>query len=256
MEKMIIVLPRLIGKSSDMYLSIVIPVYNEERRLQKGFDKLDIFFQSSWKAKKCEVIFVDDGSTDATVEKIEQYLDKKLPYQLTLLKNDKNRGKGAVIKQGMLQAGGKYVLFSDIDFSAPLKELNNFLPYLEKKEADIVIGSRALKRELVKKHQPFYREFLGRFFNLVVRLFYLPHIKDTQCGFKLFTRQAVQKIFPKQQLDSFIFDVEILWLARKNELVIKEVPVEWTNSSISKFSPNLRNAWIMWWDFFRIGLLH
>ena len=218
--------------SSTPYLSVVIPAYNEEERLPETLAKVQDYLAGqdySW-----EVLVVDDGSADRTVEVAEEaFRDGRC----RVLRNPHNMGKGATIRNGMLEARGELRLFTDADNSTPIGEAGKLIECVKNAGADVAIGSRAVKGANVEVHQPFYREWMGRTFNLIVQIFALRGIQDTQCGFKLFTREAAEYVFPRQQLAGFSFDVELLMLARRKGFKIAEVPVRWINSPASRVSP-------------------
>lgn len=209
-------------------LSIIIPAYNEEERLKEPIIKakqyLDVNFPNY------EMILVDDGSTDDTA------IIASGIKALTVLKLPKNQGKGAAVKAGMLHAKGKFRVFSDTDFSTPIYELPKLLNTL-KSGIDVAIGSRALNQTLIKEHQPFYREMMGKTFNKIVQLLVVKGISDTQCGFKGFTEKAAETIFSQSKINGFAFDVEIVYLANKLGFSLKEIPVEWYNDERSKVNP-------------------
>lgn len=211
-------------------LSIVIPAYNEERRLPATLT--DILNYVGDKGLAYEIIVVSDGSTDQT-EAVVRALAMS-DQRIKLLINEKNRGKGYSVRRGVLVARGEQVLFMDADNSTRIKELDVFCPLLN--DYDVVIGSRALAASKIVKHQPWLRERTGKLFNLFVRIFFLSGINDTQCGFKLFRRPVAIEIFKRAKLDRFIFDVEVLMLARQLGYKIVEAPVVWENSKPSKVS--------------------
>ncbi|MGH7441460.1 MAG: dolichyl-phosphate beta-glucosyltransferase [bacterium] len=213
-------------------LSIVIPAFNEERRIGPSLERLVGYARSRRLA--CELVVVDDGSTDATA-KIASGLGRRLGG-LRLLRLERNQGKGAAIRAGVLAARGKRVLFTDADLSTPPEDL----PILERaldSGADLVVGSRALDRSRIAVHQPLYREVAGRLFNVVVRCFSVPGIHDTQCGFKLFRTEVGRRLLQLQQIPRFGFDVEFLFLARKAGYRVEEVSVRWTNSPETTVRP-------------------
>ncbi|HEX67944.1 MAG TPA: glycosyltransferase family 2 protein, partial [bacterium] len=190
-------------------ISVVIPAYNEEKRIGYTLREIKEYFEKKrWKG---EIIVVDDGSTDHTLEVVEE--KKKDIPNLFLLKNEKNEGKGEAVKKGMLSAKGDWVFFSDADLSTPIEEMDKLLSFL-KEGWEVVIASRALPGAEVFPRQPFFRELSGKIFNLMVRILLLPGIRDTQCGFKGFSREAARKIFSLQTLKGFAFDVEILYIGR------------------------------------------
>ncbi|HAR62384.1 MAG: glycosyltransferase family 2 protein [Candidatus Margulisiibacteriota bacterium] len=212
-----------------MKLSIVIPTYNEELRIGATIKKVVSYLSRT--TMDAEIIVVDDGSIDGTVGIVSLQCDPEIP--IIILTQEKNSGKGAAVRRGMLQAVGDLVLFSDADLSTPIEELDRFLVEIQN-GCDIVIGSRGLDSSLLEIRQPFYRQLMGKTFNKLVQLLVFSGIQDTQCGFKLFTRKAVLALFPKQRIISFAFDVEILYLARKMGFCIKEVPVTWRNEKHSR----------------------
>jgi dolichyl-phosphate beta-glucosyltransferase len=232
------------------HLSIVIPAYNEEARIGQSLEKIIAYFQNS----KCdyEIIIVNDGSDDRTAEVARSYFDG--PVRGTILNNKMNTGKGYSVKKGMLTAKGRYILFSDTDLSTPIQEVEKLFQALHA-GCDIAIGSRALPSSKVSVHQKWYRETGGRIFNKVVQMLTLPGIKDTQCGFKCFSREAAQKVFPRQKLEGWSFDVEILYIARRLGLLIREVPVEWRNSFDSRVS-FLKDGLRMVMDLIKIRYVH
>jgi dolichyl-phosphate beta-glucosyltransferase len=212
-------------------LSVVIPAYNEERRLGPSLEK--VFSYLKGRRRPFEVLVVDDGSSDGTAPLVRK-LSKK-HKGLRLVMNGGNRGKGASVRHGVEQAKGTEILMSDADLSTPIAEL----AALEKalKRADIAIGSRALDRGRITRRQPFYREAGGRFFNLLVRALTVKGIADTQCGFKLFKAEAARRIFAMQKVPRFGFDVEALFLAKKLGYRVAELSVAWENSPETKVRP-------------------
>jgi dolichyl-phosphate beta-glucosyltransferase len=211
-------------------LSIVVPAFNEERRLGPTLSRLRDYLGR----RKAEVLVVDDGSTDATAALV-QGLAKRWKG-LRLLSLGANAGKGAAVRRGVEEARGRRILFSDADLSTPIEEL----PRLEAALASgfaVAIGSRALDRARVGVRQPFYREAGGRLFNKLVQALTVAGIEDTQCGFKLFDAAAAKRLFARQQVPRFGFDVELLYLARRCGYRIAELPVRWENSPETKVRP-------------------
>ncbi len=212
-------------------LSVVIPAYNEEARLgptvRRVRDHL-VARGGTW-----EVIVVDDGSRDRTIAVAEEAADGD--SRIYVLPQGANQGKGAAVRAGMLAATSDRILFSDADLATPIEELAKLEAELDR-GADIAIASRALPASDVRTRQHPARELMGRTFNLAVRTLVLGGIKDTQCGFKLFTRTAAHDLFARATIDGFAFDVEILWLAR-GTYRIAEVPVIWHHVEESKVSP-------------------
>jgi dolichyl-phosphate beta-glucosyltransferase len=212
-----------------MDISIIIPAYNESERILPTLEKICRYMKEEYKS--FEIIIVDDGSKDDTVEVLEKFI-KKYP-QMQLLKHKVNSGKGAAIKTGVMSSKGRLILFSDADLSTPIEELKKLNKAILD-GYDISIASRGLKDSNIVIPQPFHRRLAGKIFPLLVRLIVLKDFRDTQCGFKLFTKEAGLFLFSNLQTESFAFDVEILYRAIKNNLKVKEVPVKWINSDISK----------------------
>jgi len=212
--------------------SIVIPAYNESERIRATLDKILVHIQErGWDA---EILVVDDGSTDATAQIVQAYAAEH-PL-LRLLQNPGNRGKGYSVRNGMLHANGEMVLFSDADLSSPIEEADKLFVALAEGN-DIAMGSRWMRRELQTQRQPLHRQLLGRIFNVALRVVLDLHFRDTQCGFKAFTRRASQVIFPLQHIERWGFDPEILFLARKFGLKVKEVPVKWAHREGTRINP-------------------
>jgi dolichyl-phosphate beta-glucosyltransferase len=226
-------------------VSIVVPAYNEAGRIAETVRKIDAFVRQSPLA--FELIIVDDGSTDHTAEIVRSLGTKGL----RVIRNDENHGKGYTVRQGVLAASGKYVLFTDADLSAPIEELNKLLEIAIREGADVVIGSRNLDRRYIEKHQSPLRELGGIVFNLMVRFFLGLRLHDTQCGFKLFQRERSRRVFEEQTTFGFGFDPELLFLAKRNGLKIQEAPVRWSHVEGSKVN-FLRDGVRMFFDLVRI----
>lgn len=226
-------------------VSIVIPAYNEERRLPVTLPQVVGFLQGqpfAW-----EVIVADDGSTDGTATVVEGLAREHAGLRLLRLPH---RGKGSAVRAGMLAAVGTYRFFSDADLSVPPEDWTRFLPALE--QAEVAIASREAPGA-VRLEEPAYRHFMGRCYNLLVRILLLPGIYDTQCGFKGFREETVAPLFARQGLEGWGFDVEILYIARRRGYRIVEVPVHWTYGRHSRVHP-FRDAWRMFWDLWRVRL--
>ncbi len=212
-----------------MKISIIIPAFNEEKRISSTLGSILSYLNR--REFRAEIIVVDDGSNDRTVQVVSRYMNPFFP--VVILRQEKNSGKGEAVRRGMLCSTGDAILFTDADLSTPINELDKFIPELSKGN-DIVIGSRAHPESKIETRQPYFREFMGRVFNTLVRLVALPGINDTQCGFKLFSRRSALHLFNQQVTKGFAFDVEILYLARKAGYRIKELPVKWMNDENSK----------------------
>jgi dolichyl-phosphate beta-glucosyltransferase len=238
--------------SEPVQLSVVIPVYNEERNIRETLRRIEAFL--SLKNISWEVCVVSDGSKDGTVDVLEDVRRTKPQLPLKILRSDSNHGKGFASRRGMLEARGRYVLLTDADLSAPIKESDRLTAALEK-GADVAIGSRAVREKDCDVRQSLKRHISGRIFNFFVQLLVLPGIRDSQCGFKCFTRAAAQKLFSAQKLDGFSFDAEVLYLARKNGYKIAEVPVMWSQGADSRISL-FRDSFRMLKDLFKIKKLH
>lgn len=215
---------------SEPFLSIVIPAYNEVQRLGRSLEKIRHYLGS--KPFNSEIIVVDDGSTDAQGEVLGDA--RRGCPSLRVIRNERNRGKGFSVRRGVLEAQGELVLFTDADLSAPIEEADKLLAELKLSQADAAVGSRALERQLVGIHQPAFREYGGRLFNLLVRLATGLKVRDTQCGLKLFRRATTRHAFELQRVEGFGFDPELLFLVERLGGKVVEVPVRWDNDPATK----------------------
>lgn len=220
------------GQATSPYLSIVIPAYNEGGRLGRALAQVRDYVER--RRADAEVIVVDDGSSDDTAAVVQRFDAQGMP--LRLLRNEVNRGKGYSVRRGMLEARGQVLLMTDADQSTPIWELEKLLPHV-RCGCQVVIGSRDMPDSLVSVEQGFCRRMMGKALRVVRGWIMLRDIRDTQCGFKLFTRQAAREIFARQAIDGFAFDCEVLLLARKLGCCIKEVGVVWCNDPDSRVRP-------------------
>lgn len=229
-------------------LSVIIPAYNEEETIEGTVRYIERYL-SDLKLSH-EIVVVDDGSTDSTLQIVET-LAREIP-SVRFLHYVPNRGKGHAVRTGILASAGDRVLFTDADHSTPIEELPALMAALDNGCA-VAVGSRAVRGAIRTVHQPFHREIGGKALNLLIQLFAVPGIKDTQCGFKLFTRKAARAIFPRCFIDNFSFDVEVLYLARQCRLKVPELPVHWAHHGPSKVRP-FRDGFKMLLDIARIRL--
>lgn len=212
-------------------LSIIIPAYNEESRIEKAIEYIKQYIIN--KDINAEIIIVDDGSKDKTSE-IARKLENE-NANIIFLHSIKNYGKGFAVKRGVMHAKGKYILFTDADNSTPIEELDKLM--LHNNDAEVIIGSRYIENTTVKIKQGKYRIFISRLGNLLIRVLVIDGIKDTQCGFKLFENNAAKEIFNLQKVKRFGFDIETLTIAKNLKYKIIETPVNWFNSSDSRVRP-------------------
>ncbi len=239
----------------EIYLSVVIPTFNEQARIADTLVRVKEFLrESGWPA---EVLVVDDGSSDATLEVVEA-VDRgsgtaQPPTILLATPGSANHGKGHAVQIGLASAQGRFVVFTDADLSTPIEEVSKLLRALEA-GADLAIGSRRLPTSDIQP-QPSARRLMGWIFAWLVRLLAVPGVRDSQCGFKGYRRQAAQRLAELQRIPGFSFDVEHLYLARRLGYRVAEVGVRWADSPGTKIKP-WRDSWRMLRDLFRIRSLH
>ncbi len=219
----------------DYDVSIIIPAYNEEGRIEATLRAIHRFFHG--KPLTRQVIVVNDGSRDNTAEVLDVLREEIT--DLTVISNSPNRGKGYAVKKGVEASRGEYILFADADNATPIEEFEKFYPLL--KNNKVVIGSRYLSESNVVVGQPWYRVLIGRIGNMLIQFLLLEGVRDTQCGFKAFQHEAAREIFSRMRINGFGFDIEILSIARLLNFPVREVPVSWFNSSESRIRP-LRDA--------------
>jgi dolichyl-phosphate beta-glucosyltransferase len=236
-------------KDSAPELSIVIPAYNEEKRLPRALARIGEYLSAKRDVvESVEIVVVDDGSTDGTAAIAEEW-SRRMP-QLRLVSNGTNRGKGYSVRHGMLEAHGRVALFTDADLSSPIEELPKLLAAISAGN-DVAIGSRAVDRSLIEVHQSSYRELAGIIFNGFVKLFTGLPFHDTQCGFKAFVVERARVVFEQQRIERFGFDPEILFLAKRHGLRAVEVPVRWAHDPATKVHV-VRDSLLMFSDLIYI----
>lgn len=242
----------MIEDSKTEIASLVIPAFDERNRIEACLRSV-----SDWVRKRpggwdWEVILVDDGSSDGT-RAVARQVAGQVGLSVQILQHERNRGKGAALRTGVLASSGDPVLLADTDLSTPLTEWIKLVERLP--THPVAIGSRAIEEGLVRRKQPLYRRLVGKAGNLLVRIFAVPGIRDTQCGFKLFRGDVARELFRLARVDGFAYDMEILYLARLHGYAIAEVPVLWFNSPESKVSL-VRDAIPTLWDLLRLRWLH
>lgn len=238
-----------------MYLSVIVPAYNEAERVPKTLVHMDAYLSKV--NYPYEILVVNDGSRDKTAEVVANMA--KVVKNIKLVDIKENHGKGSVVREGMLRAKGDVRLFMDADNSTSVDQVENMLPFF-KEGYDVVIGSRAVPGAKLEPAEPFYRQLAGKGLNLIVQTLLLWGIWDTQCGFKAYTAEAAEKIFSVSKIAGWGFDVETIALAKKFGYSIKEIPVHWVNDTRSrvKFSGGLqflrdisKIRWWLWTDAYR-----
>jgi dolichyl-phosphate beta-glucosyltransferase len=236
------------------YLSLVIPAYNEERRLLPSLQRVDQYL--STRPYASELVVVDDGSTDRTAELVRGFAPSAPDrVQVRLLAHERNRGKGAAVRTGCLAAQGEYVVFTDMDLAVPVEEVGRVLERLEA-GVEVAVGTRLHPggRDM-RSSQPLLRRLAGRLFVLVRRLVAVPEFRDTQCPLKGFRRQAAHRLFAAQRLSGWAFDVELVYLAKRWGLRVEEVPVRWEHVAGSRVGLRPLVGVQVLWDLLRLRLL-
>jgi dolichyl-phosphate beta-glucosyltransferase len=237
------------GGSGPTRLSVVIPAFNEAGRLPASLLRVYGYLAGTARWLPAEVVVVDDGSSDGTVDSARA-LAAPPGVELVVVRHDRNRGKGAAVRTGFGASRGELVLLSDADLSSPIAEVESLAQAAA--APSVVIGSRALDRSLTLVRQPWYRDLMGRTFNLITRLLVLPGFSDTQCGFKLFPGPLARALASAQRLDGFAYDVELLALARRWGYPVREVPVRWDHVEASRVRA-LRHSSQMLRDLLRLA---
>ena len=226
------------------FLSIVIPAHNEESRLPRTLGQIFAFLEKQ--PYTSEVVIVENGSSDRTLELAQEFV---LQYPHLKVFHEDERGKGRAVRRGILEASGEYRFICDADLSMPIEEVQKFLPP-QLEHFDLAIASREAPGA-VRYNEPSYRHLGGRAINIVIRLLILPGLNDTQCGFKCFRADVAEDLFRQQTLLGWSFDIELLYLARRKRMTIKEIPVQWYFDADSKVNA-VRDALRMIGDIFRI----
>lgn len=239
-------------KDKRIFLSVVIPAYNEEDRIHKSLESTIAYLRKQ--PYESEIIVVSDGSTDKTVDVVRRYKDKF--ENLRIIEYFPNKGKGKAVKTGMIAAKGEYILFMDADYSVPIEEIEKAFRFVNEEEFDIAIGSRGLKGTIIEQGQSKLREVAGKIYGKIQNLWLGINFEDTQCGFKLFSRKTAQILFPKQRLNSVIFDGEILFLAYRAGLKVKEFPVRWIHDPESRIKYDPIKSLKVFWELLKVRLLH
>jgi dolichyl-phosphate beta-glucosyltransferase len=220
---------RRFDQNFTVHLSVIVPAFNEEERIRGTLEAVNLYL--STQPYRSEILVVDDGSIDQTLSIVTACMSSM--SRLRLISRDRNRGKGAAVREGMLEASGTYKFFMDADGSTPIEHVGTFLPYLEA-GIDVVVGSRTAHGSNIQTPQPPFRRMAGRIFRTLVRFVFALPVTDTQNGFKAFSRTAVQEIFPSVTTERWVFDVEALAIAKRRGLIILEIPVKWANRQHSR----------------------
>ncbi len=241
------------GSKSRINLSIIIPVYNEEKRIGVAFREVGDFIIHKSAEYNLEIIFVNDGSSDNTKSAIEKYTENKNGI-IKLISYSVNKGKGYAVRQGMLAANGDYILMADADMSTSLFEVDKFLPFMEK-GVPVIIGTRKNKGAILIKKQPWYRQKMGEAYAFLASFFTGVNIKDFGCGFKMFSKTAARDIFSSAFINRWIFDTEILFLAKKNSYAFEEVGVSWKNDEDTRVNV-ISDSFSSFYDLIRIFTYH
>lgn len=222
-------------KSDGVYLSVVIPAFNEERRLPATLDSVLTYLDG--RDYTCEVVVVDDGSTDATAELVRNFRPARTQVRLVAHPDGRNHGKGATVRRGFAASRGSFRIFMDADNSTTIEQVESFWPHFEQ-GYDVVIGSRDVAGAKIVVHQSWHKELGGKIGNLLIQLLAAPGIKDTQAGFKMFTAACIEDLLPCLHIDRWGFDVELIAAARRRGFRVKEAPIRWINSPDSKVPAN------------------
>ncbi len=233
------------------YLSIIIPVYNEERRLHVTLNEIENF-RKAYSHMDYEIVFVDDGSTDNTKKLLEEYAEKF--KDIRVLGYQKNQGKGYAVRKGMLESMGMYRLMIDADMSTSLIEVEQCLPGM-KECVPILVGTRKTKGAVLVKKQPWYRQGMGDLYGLLARTITGVRIKDFGCGFKAFSKEAAENIFSKTIVNRWVFDTEVLYVAKRMGIPFREIGVHWKNDEDTRVNI-AKDAFQSVYDLVRMSIYH
>jgi dolichyl-phosphate beta-glucosyltransferase len=225
--------------SARPHLSIVIPAYNEAARIGSTLDRVLAYMRS--RGRPFEILVVDDGSVDGTVEAVQRRGDS----EVSVIPLASNQGKGAAVRRGVEQSRGEFILVTDADLATPIEDLERLEPSARNGHA-VVCGSRALAESEIRVRQPFHRDRMGKIFNLIIRGLGLTTFHDTQCGFKLLRTREAQEIFSRSLIRRFAFDVELLYIARRLGFRTAEVPVSWQHVPESRVHAVFDSARMLW----------
>ena len=213
------------------HLSIIIPVYNEATRINRNIAEIISFFDRFSAECPCEIIFVNDGSTDSTLDVLHNHIGGRPNYRI--VSYESNRGKGHAVRQGILAANGGWSAFVDIDLAVPLAEFERAIPHMNSDDYAVILGSRRMPGSSILVAESFARRFFGEGYRWTSRIF-VPEITDFTCGYKLFRRDAAQKIFRAAKIDRWAFDTEIVYLAKRFGFAILQMPVAWSHDADSR----------------------
>jgi glycosyltransferase involved in cell wall biosynthesis len=238
-------------EQNSVFLSIVIPAYDEEKRLPRTLEETIKFLNTQ--SYISEIIVVSDGSNDRTKNTADSF--RSLFPRLRTIEYHPNKGKGFAVKKGMIDAKGEFRLFMDADYAVPIEFVSTFLSMINH-QYDIVIGSRTLRQSQIETHQPFFRELAAKSFGLLQRIVLQLPFEDTQCGFKLFTKRAVERLFAQLTFHCAYFDTELLFIAYHSKMKIGEIGIRWTHDGETRLPIGIKRTLEILRKLFRIRRIH